>query len=41
MNDDRGSRPFIDPPKRAPAKRIGFTLAGIALLAPGLIVSER
>jgi hypothetical protein len=41
MNDDRGSRPFIDPPKRAPAKRIGFTLAGIALLAAGLIVSER
>jgi hypothetical protein len=29
------SRPFIEPPKRAPAKRIGFTLAGIALLAAG------
>jgi hypothetical protein len=35
------SRPFIEPPKRPPAKRIGFTLAGVALLAAGLIVSER
>ena len=35
------SRPFIEPPKRATAKRVGFTLAGVALLAAGLIASER
>ena len=29
------SRPFIEPPKRATAKRVGLTLAGIALLAAG------
>ena len=29
------SRPFIELPKRASTKRIGFTLAGIALLAAG------
>ena len=29
------SRPFIDPPKRATAKRVSLTLAGIALLAAG------
>jgi hypothetical protein len=36
------SRPFIEPPKRATAKRVGLTLAGIALLAAGgLIFKER
>ena len=36
------SRPFIKPPKRAAAKRIGLTLAGVALLAAGgLIFKER
>jgi hypothetical protein len=36
------SRPFIEPPKRATAKRVGLTLAGIALLAAGgLIFNER
>jgi hypothetical protein len=34
-------RPFTEPPKRAPAKRISFTLAGIALLGAGLIANER
>jgi hypothetical protein len=34
-------RPFTEPPKRAPAKRIGFTLAGIALVAAALIANER
>jgi hypothetical protein len=33
-------RPFTKPPKRPLAKRIGFTLAGIALLAAGLIANE-
>ena len=36
------SRPFIEPPKRATAKRVGLTLAGIALLAAGgLIINKR
>ena len=35
-------RPSIEPPKRAPAKRAGITLVGIALLAAGgLIINKR